>query len=177
MQRIEVVFSYILPCVVALVAIIILFGKKDYFRAFLSGGSDGALTSLKLLPTMCALIVGVNMLRASGALAIIEKILRPVFDFIGVPTEILPLILTRPISGSASLATFNDIISTYGPDSLPALCASIIMASSDTVIYVICIYFSTVKIRRTRYALPVALFLSCLCIILSCILCRVFLNN
>ena len=91
-----------------------------------------------------------------------------------VPSEIFPLIITRPISGSASLATFEDILQKCGADSYEALCASLIMASSDTVIYVISVYFSTSSIKKTSYALPCALFISTISVFLSCILVKIF---
>lgn len=174
MEIFEKISYFVIPTILTIVAIIILFGKKDYFESFLRGAKGGMKSAVSLLPTMCALIVGVSMFTASGACEIISTWLSPFFDFIGVPKEIFPLILTRPISGSASLATYGEIMSTYGPDSFPSLCASILIASTDTVIYVICVYFSTSKITKTRHALPVALFVSVFSIFLSCILSRIF---
>lgn len=174
MEILERISYYILPLILLIVALIILFGKKDYFDSFLRGAKNGAVSAVNLLPTLCALIVGVSMLTASGAGELLSQLVSPFFDKIGVPKELFPLILTRPISGSASLATFGEILSQNGADSFPALCASLIMASSDTFVYVICVYFSQVGIKKTRHALPVAIFVSCLSILLSCILCRIF---
>ncbi len=173
MEIIEKISYFVLPCVVIFVGFIIFFGKRDYFSSFSSGAWNGAKASVKLLPTMCALIVGVSMFTASGASDFFTKLLSPVFDFIGVPSEIFSLILTRPISGSASLATFKEILDACGADSFAGLCASVIMASSDTVIYIICVYFSTSNIKKTRHAMPIALFVSFFCVILSCIVTRI----
>lgn len=174
MEMLEKISYFVIPTILTFVALIILFGKGDYFDSFLKGAKNGIKSAVSLLPTMCALIVGVSMFTASGACEIISNWLSPAFDFIGIPEEIFPLILTRPISGSASLATYGEIMSTYGPDSFPALCASILIASTDTVIYVICVYFSMSKIKKTRHAFPVAIFVSVFSIFLSCILCRLF---
>ena len=175
MEIVEKFSFLVLPLILLIASVIILFGKKkDYFSSFLKGATDGATSAIKLLPTMCALIVGVSMFTGSGISDLITHLLSPFFDKIGVPSEIFPLILTRPISGSASLATFGEILSSNGPDSYASLCASIMMASTDTVIYVICIYFSTSKIKHTRHALPISLFISILSIFLSCILARIF---
>ncbi|MBQ4584694.1 MAG: spore maturation protein [Clostridia bacterium] len=175
MEIVEKFSFLVLPLILLVASFIILLGKKkDYFSSFLKGATDGATSAVKLLPTMCALIVGVSMFTGSGISDFIAHILSPFFDKIGVPSEIFPLILTRPISGSASLATFGEILSSNGPDSYASLCASIIMASTDTVIYVICIYFSASRIKHTRHALPIALFISILSIFLSCILARLF---
>ncbi|MBQ8546385.1 MAG: hypothetical protein IJ437_05545 [Clostridia bacterium] len=159
-----------------MVAIIIMFGKKNYFSSFLQGAKAGFKGSIALLPSMCALIVSVSMFISSGAERVFASFLAPAFDKIGVPSELFPLILLRPFSGSASIATYEEIISLYGADSFIGICASVIMASSDTVIYVICMYFSATKIRKTRHAFPVALFISFFCVLLSCIVSRLFLN-
>lgn len=174
MEILEKISYFVIPTILTLVALVILFGKKSYFDSFLTGAKNGIKSAVSLLPTMCALIVAVSMFTASGACKIISDFLSPAFDFIGIPKEIFPLILTRPISGSASLATYGEILSTYGPDSFPSLCASVILASTDTFIYVICVYFSMTKITKTRHAMPIALFVSVFSIFLSCILCRLF---
>ena len=151
-----------------------MFGKKDYFSAFLGGVTDGARASLKLFPTMCALIVATYMFSSSGASELLARWLAPILELVGIPSDIFTLIITRPISGSASLATFSEILERCGPDSFGALCASVLLASSDTVIYVIGIYFSGSGIKKTRYALPLCLFVSVFCVFLSCILARLF---
>ena len=166
--------NYVLPTVIFLIALIILFSKKDYFSCFLRGAKDGLKSSFNLLPSMCALIIGVNMLCASGVTDFLTDLLAPLFERIGLPSEIFPLILVRPLSFGASLATFTDIVERCGVDSFPALCASIILSSTDTVFYVGCVYFSMTQIKKTRYFLPVALFVSLVSIFLSCILARVF---
>lgn len=176
MEIVRKISLFVLPCVVFLVALIILFGKKNYFSSFLTGAKSGFKGSISLLPSMCALIVSVSMFISSGAEKIISSFLSPLFDKIGVPSALFPLILLRPFSGSASIATYEEIISLYGADSFVGVCASVIMASSDTVIYVICMYFSTTKIRKTRHALPIALFISIFCVFLSCVVSRIFLN-
>ena len=174
MQKIEYFSSLIIPCILLITALIILFGKRDYFSSFLSGAKDGAISACRLLPTLCALVVGVSAFSASGASDFLSDFLSPVCDFLHIPSGIFPLILTRPLSGGASIATFEEILSKYGADSFEALCASLIMACSDTVIYVISVYFSTSTIKRTRYALPCALFVSAVSIFICCIAARIF---
>ena len=98
-----------MPLILAAVGVILLFGKKDRFESFLIGARQGLQTALQLLPTLCALIVGVSMLNASGAVELLSHILSPIVNFIGVPAEILPLLLTRPFSGSASTASFTEL--------------------------------------------------------------------
>ncbi|MBQ3589990.1 MAG: hypothetical protein II980_06035, partial [Clostridia bacterium] len=170
MEIFESASAYVIPFVLLCVALVVLLGKRDYFSSFLDGALSGAKSSVKLLPTMCALIVGVSMLSASGASSFLAKVFAPVLELLGVPAELFTLIITRPLSGSASIAAFTELLSTLGPDSFGALCASVILASSDTVVYVICVYFSGSGIKKKRYAQPDALFVSIFFVFISCIL-------
>lgn len=174
MEIINLASSFVIPCVILAVALIVLFGKKDYFSSFLEGAKEGAISACKLLPTLCALVISVSIFTASGACDFLSSLLSPICDFLHIPTEIFPLIITRPLSGGASIATFQDILSKCGADSYEGICASLIMASSDTAIYVISIYFSSTGIKKSSYALPCALFASTVCIFISCIIARVF---
>lgn len=163
-----------MPLIVALVGGVLLFGKKQYFDSFVAGAQQGLKTAVKLLPTLCALIVAVSMLNASGAVALLSKFFSPIAKAIGVPTELLPLLLTRPFSGSAATASFSKLLADVGPDSFAGLCASVIFATSDTAVYIISVYFSSVGIKRSRSAIPIALAVMLFCVFFSCFLCRVW---
>ncbi len=174
MNKLSLISSFILPLVIAAFALILLNRKRDYLSVFISGAKEGIKTSFDIMPTLCLLIIGVGMLTGSGAIDIFEKILAPVFDFLKIPVELLSLIITRPLSSGASLAAFEGIVERCGVDSFEAICASVIMASSDTAFYVISVYFSTTGIKKTRHAIPCALLASLLSIFLACSLCRIF---
>ena len=114
------------------------------------------------------------MLNASGAVAFLSRLLSPAADAVGVPAELLPLLLTRPFSGSASTASFAELLENAGADSFVGLCASVIFATSDTMVYIISVYFSSVGIKRSRVALPLATSVMLFCIFFSCFLCRLW---
>lgn len=168
--------GYLIPLIMCLVGWLMLRGKRPYFDAFAQGARTGLETAVRLCPTLTALLVAIGMLRASGALESAGQWLAPACGALGVPEELLPLLLTRPFSGSAATAGYASLLETYGADSFIAACASVIMGSSDTAVYVITLYFSSVGIKRTRYALPVALFLMLFCIFFSCLLTRLCLK-
>lgn len=168
--------TYVIPLVAGTAGGLLLFGKRNYFDAFVRGAREGLRTAVRLCPTLLLLLSAIGMLRASGALGTICGWLAPAADAIGLPAELLPLLLTRPFSGSAAMATYSQLLETCGADSFPAACASVIMGSSDTVIYVVSIYFSSVGVKRGRYALPVALAVMLFGIFFSCFLCRVCLR-
>lgn len=167
----------VLPTVIAIVGILMLLGKKNYFSAFIEGTSSGIRSCIRLLPTFCALIVAVNMLNASGAIDFLSDIANPWLSKIGVPGEILALILTRPVSGSASTAAYSELIEKSGADSFAVLCASIIMGSSDTLIYVISVYFSSVGLKKSRHSYICALITMIFCIFFSCLIARLWFNR
>ncbi len=163
-----------MPLLLTCVGGILLFGKKNYFDAFVKGATAGLKTAVRLLPTLSALMVAVAMLNACGITEYLAALLSPLAARIGIPTELLPLLLTRPFSGSASTAAYTALLGEVGADSLPGLCASVIYASSDTVVYVLCVYFSSVGIRRTRWAFPAAFAVMLFCIFFSCFFCRLW---
>jgi len=173
----EFISSLIIPAVITVAAFLMFFGKKDYFGAFCTGAQSGLSTSVKLIPSLCAVLVALHMFSASGAIDLLTEILGPAGDMIGVPSEIVPLLITRPVSGAASNGAFVNLIESIGPDSFPSLCAAVLMGSSDTMIYVIAVYFSGVGVKRTRHALPVAATVMIFCIFFSCLLCRLFFGN
>ncbi|MBQ9703957.1 MAG: spore maturation protein [Clostridia bacterium] len=150
----------------------LLVSKRNLIDDFFIGAKEGIKSTVNLIPNLCLLTVAISMLSSSGALDIISKILYPVFDFLKIPKDILPLIITRPLSFGASVAAYENLIERCGIDSIETICASIIMASSDTTLYVISVYFSATSIKKTRYTIPIALTVSILSIFLSCLLGR-----
>lgn len=170
----ETVSAAVLPSILFLTALVVLFSDKGSFDSFLSGAADGVRSAIGLLPSLCALIVAVEMLFASGFAEFAADALFSILGAVGLPSEIVPLLITRPISGSASTAAYTELIDQYGPDSMAVLIASVIMGSSDTVIYVISVYFSAINIKRTRHAMAAALLTMLFSIFLSSVICRLF---
>ncbi|MGM9683372.1 MAG: spore maturation protein [Eubacteriales bacterium] len=173
----EYIASLAVPVIVCIVGLLMLFGKYPYFDSFVEGAKDGLSTAVRLLPTLVALMVGVNMLKASGALDTLSGLLAPAASFLGIPSELLPLLMTRPFSGSASTAAYSSLLENYGADSYVALCASVIMGSSDTMLYVITVYFSSVGVKKSRYAIPCATLVMLFCIFFSCLICRIWFKT
>lgn len=173
---IEYISSLAIPTVVLIVGVLMLFGKKPYFESFIDGAREGLKTAVGILPTLIALMIAINMLSASGITAIIADIISPAAEKIGIPTELIPLLISRPISGSASTASYSSLLKECGSDSFAALCASVIMGSSDTMLYVIGVYFSSVGIKKSRYAIPCAAAVMLFCIFFSCFICRIWFN-
>jgi len=142
------------------ILIILLCGvteKRKVFDIFLEGAKEGIEIVIKLFPTLIGLFVAIGALRSSGVINFIANVISPITNLIGIPKEIMPLALLRPISGSASVAIGTDIMKVYGVDSKLGLIASTIMGSTETTFYTIAIYTSVVGIKKIRFVLLAAL--------------------
>ena len=131
--------------------------KVDVYSALLQGADKGLEILWKILPTLVTLLTVVAMLRASGALELLARVLAPVMNLLGIPPETVALMLVRPISGSAALGVGSELITTYGPDSLVGRTAAVMLGSTETTFYTIAVYFGAAGIKKTRYAVPAAL--------------------
>lgn len=132
--------------------------KVPVYESFIEGAKDGFGTAVSIIPHLVGMMAAISMFRASGAMDAIVSAVKPLFEWMGVPAEVLPLGLLRPITGAGSLAFASDLIAAHGPDSMIGRIASTIQGSTDTTLYVLTVYFGAVGIRRTRYALKVGLF-------------------
>ncbi len=147
----------VIPAILLIIIVSALIKRVDIFDAFIKGATDGLKTLFGILPALVGLIVAIAMLRASGALSFLTSLLAPLTKPLGIPAEIMPLALLRPISGSGSLAIVNDLLTTAGPDSLVGRIASVVMGSSETTFYALAVYYGAVKIKETRHTVPAAL--------------------
>ena len=147
----------LVPCVLAGTALYGTLRRVDVYWALVQGAGQGLETLTRIAPALICLLTAVSMVRASGLLQALASWLAPVLGRLGLPPELLPLMLVRPISGSAALGVGADLINTYGPDSDLGRMAAVMLGSTETTFYTIAVYFSAAGITRTRYALPAAL--------------------
>ena len=150
---IKYISNLIIPAIVLLIIIHGIKKKVNVYDTFLDGAKDSVSMIMSIFPTFLAMSLGVNILINSGFLSFILNLFKPLFNFLNVPLEILPLAAIRPISGSASLAILNSIYDNHGPDSFIGLLASVMQGSTDTTMYVITLYFGSIGIKKIRYAL------------------------
>ena len=146
-----------MPIIILLIIIYGLVEKNKVFDSFLIGAEEGIKIVLKIFPTLVGLFVAVGALRSSGILDLVIGLMSPVINVLQIPSEIMPLAVLRPISGSASLAVATDILEQYGVDTSIGLIASTIMGSTETTLYTIAIYTACVGIKNIRFVLWAAL--------------------
>lgn len=169
--------NFLIPSVVVLIIIYGTLKGVDVFGEFLDGAKEGLKTVLNITPSLVALILAVNMLKSSGALETLCAILSPIADFLGIPSEVMPLTILSPISGSGSLGMFESILKDFGPDSFAGRCASVMMGSTETTFYAITLYYGSVNIKKSRHTLPSALCADFTSFILSPKFVKLFLIN
>lgn len=153
----QLFFTMVVPFTIAGVALYGLGRGVDVYDALAKGAGAGLEVLLRIFPALVGLMTAVAMLRASGALELAAGALAPLLDRLGLSAQLLPLMLVRPISGSAALGVGAELIQTYGPDSQLGRTAAVMLGSTETTFYTIAVYFGAVGITRTRYAVPAAL--------------------
>lgn len=153
--------DWIIPVLTVGVLVYAAIKKVDVFGAFCEGAADGLKTCADILPALVLLIVSVGMFRASGAVDALTRLLEPLCEAVSFPPEAISLVILRPFSGSGAMAVYNEIALANGADSFAERVAATLIGSSETTFYTIAVYFSAVKVRKTRYAAPAALTADC----------------
>lgn len=157
--------NYIIPIIVLVIVFYGFFKKQDIYSFFIDGAFDGLKIVYEIIPTIVAMIFAVNIFIGSGILT----------DFFeGVYGDVASMFFLRPISGNASLAMLNKIYQTHGVDSFLGFLSSVIQGSTDTTIYVLALYFSSIKVKKSRYALSVGLFADACGFIAALVVARLF---
>lgn len=149
--------NWMIPTLFVLVLTVGLWKSVDCFEAFTEGAAAGLKTTFSILPPLICLMICIQMVQASGILEIAVSALSSWLEKAGLLSELLPLGMMRPLSGSGSLTLYQQILTTYGPDSLIGKAASVLQGSGETTFYTISLYFGSIYLRRTRYAIPAAL--------------------
>lgn len=162
-----------IPCLIAVILVLGAWKRIPVFDTFLQGAKEGLSTTIKILPVLVGIMLGIEVLKASGALDMLVSLIGPVAVFLGIPQEIIPMAILRPISGSASLGLLNQQLKEYGPDSYIGKTLSVMMGTTETIFYTIAIYFGAIGVKKTRFTMWVALISGLSGIISSVIICRI----
>ncbi|MBQ7851077.1 MAG: spore maturation protein [Clostridia bacterium] len=149
--------SWIIPLLLAVVAVCGLGRRVDIYAALTHGAEEGLHTLLRIIPALVGLLTAVSMFRASGAMEYLASLLSPLLTVLGIPPETAPLLLIRPMSGSGALAVGTELMTRFGPDSYIGRVAAVMLGSTETTFYTIAVYFGSAGIHRTRHTIPAAL--------------------
>lgn len=150
--------DYLVPLLLFFATVLALRKQENAYDLMLQGGAEGLKLLISIIPALVLLLTAVHMLKASGATELFSSFFAPIFSAFGIPPETAMLVLIRPISGSAALAVGADLMAQYGPDSEIGRTVAVMLGSTETTFYTISVYFGAVGIKKTRYAVPAALF-------------------
>ena len=157
MNILNYVSAAAMPVIILVIVIYALIEKQKVFDSFLEGAKEGLKIVLNIFPTLLGLFFAIGALASSGILDLIIKIIAPVVGMLGIPIEIMPLAMLRPISGSAAMAIATDMLNLYGVDSMLGKIISTILGSTETTLYTIAVYTSAVGIKKIRFVLVAGL--------------------
>lgn len=164
----------ILPIMILLILICGVLKKVPVYEEFVEGAKDGFKVSITIIPYLVALIVAISMFRASGTLDYLATLLSPVLNRFDVSADIVPIMFTRSLSGSATLGLFSELANTHGAESFVTKMAAIMVGSSETTFYVLSVYFGAVGIKKFRYALLTGIIADVTGIVLAILVARLF---
>jgi spore maturation protein SpmA len=145
--------------------------RVPVYEEFVEGAKEGFHVAVRIIPFLVAMLLAVGMFRAAGGIELLARGLGPVLDVVGFPTELLPMTLMRPLSGSATIGLLTELVNTHGPDSLISRMAGTVLGSTETTLYVVAVYFGAVSIRRTRHAVAAGLLADLAGVIASVAIC------
>jgi len=160
------------PFLIAFFPLFAALKRIKVYEEFIEGGKEGLQVAFRIVPYLVAILVAVGMFRGAGGIDFVTKFLRPVLGLIAFPSELVPMCLMRPLSGSGTLGMFTDLVQAHGANSLLATMGGSIFGSTETTLYVVAVYFGSVSVRRSRHAVPAGLFADGVGMIASVWICR-----
>lgn len=170
----DAIALYSTPVLILIILFSGVITRQPVYELFVEGAKEGLQICLRIFPYILGMMVAVAVFRSGGALDILARVLQPICNLFNTPSEVLPLALMWPMSGSGALGLTADIIESAGPDSYTGLLASVMQGSTDTTLYILAVYFGVVGIKKYRYALPVGLSADMVSFLAAAIVCQMF---
>lgn len=154
---VDLLSVFVLPMIIIGFPVYGLWKRVPVYEEFVTGAREGFQVAVNIIPYLVAILFAVAMFRASGAMDFFVEGLRPVLEPLGIPPEVLPMAITRPLTGSGSAGIMLDLINRYGSDSIIVKMAATMFGSTETTFYVVAVYFGAVNVKKTRHAVPAGL--------------------
>lgn len=175
-ETVSLISIFVLPLLVVGIPVYGLIRRVAVYEEFVEGAKEGFQIAVRIIPYLIAILFAVGMFRASGAMDALTNVLKPLLAMFGVPPEILPMAIVRPLTGSGSIGILTEMKQQYGGDSIFTKIAATIYASSETTFYVVAVYFGAVNVKKTRHAVPAGLIADLAGVILAVFFVKLFLG-
>ena len=167
------VSGFFLPVLLALILVHGFVKKAPVYDLFVEGCREGIQAAVEITPYIIAVFLVIQIMTDSGALDLLERLCEPLLTPLGIPEELISFMIMRPVSGSGTLAIIENIADTYGPDSFLCRCASVMMGSSETILYAVAVYFGATHVKKMRHKVTAGVVGYVVGIWLSVLLCRI----
>jgi len=171
------VSAYAIPVLIFIILGYAWLKGVNVYEAFVEGAGEGVTTILRVFPYLVAMFMAIGIFRSSGAMEIFIMLLTPMAETVGIPAELIPLALIRPLSGMASAGILSELFKVSGPDSLIGRTASTVVGSTETVFYTLSLYFGSIGISKVRHTLWAALFADSVGFVASIAICRMIFGD
>jgi spore maturation protein B len=150
----EIISVIAIPAMILIIVVVGVIKKVKIYEMFIEGAKEGFNVGVRIIPYLVGMLIAIGIFRASGAMDVLATLLSPATDLIGMPGQVLPMALIRPLSGSGALGVMAEITNNFGPDSLMGRMVAVMMGSHETTFYTLAVYFGSVSISKTRHAVP-----------------------
>ncbi|WP_066870831.1 spore maturation protein [Clostridium mediterraneense] len=164
----------LIPIILVVIVIYGMFKGGKVYEWFLEGAKEGLGICMKIFPALLAMIVAVRIFKEANLLEYMNNFLEPVVSLIGLPTDLISLVLIKPLSGSGALGIFTDILNTVGPDTRTGLIASVLMGTTETIFYTVTIYFGAVGVKKIRHTMWAAVMADIVALIMAITMVDIF---
>lgn len=176
MKYVQIISQLIIPLFIFFVIIYGVIKKVRVYESFIDGAKGGFEIILRIFPYILAIFVAIRGFQTSGTFEFIKNLFFPIFNSLGIPIEVLSISIIKPLSGSASIGIFTDIVKTTGADSLASKISAVIMGSAETTFYVLAVYLGSVGIKKTKYLIPVCVLSDIIGIIIAIVVVKILLG-
>ncbi|WP_238948182.1 nucleoside recognition domain-containing protein [Clostridium sp. YIM B02569] len=171
-------FNYLSKSIIPIIFLLIItygmFKGRKVYEWFIEGAKDGLMVTLRIFPYLLAMIIAVQVFREAKLMDLLNNLIAPLANLIGLPKDLIPLLIIKPLSGSGAIGVFTDIIKSLGPDTRTGLIASVVMGSTETIFYTITVYFGAIKVKKIRHTLWAAVFADATAIIMAIFMVNIY---
>ena len=164
----------VIPIIFLLIITYGMFKGWKVYEWFIEGAKEGLMVTLRIFPYLLAMIIAVQIFKEANLMNLLNNFIEPLGNLIGLPKELIPLIIVKPLSGSGAIGVFTDIIKSFGADTRTGLIASVVMGSTETIFYTITVYFGAVKVKKIRHTLWAAILADMTAIIMAIFMVNIF---
>ncbi|MBC2581268.1 spore maturation protein [Clostridium sp. DJ247] len=171
----DYIVKAIIPIIIALITTYGVVKKVKVYECFIDGAKEGLTICIKIFPYLLAMLVAIGLFRESKALDWFTYIIKPIVGILGIPPEVVPLILIKPLSGSGAFGVFAEILNKFGPDSYIGRVSSVIMGSTETIFYTLTVYFGAIGVKKIRHTLWAAILADLVSIVIAITIVRIML--